>query len=213
MNAPASLTAQDLRRTYGGREVLRGASLALAAGVYALRGPNGIGKSTLLAALAGAVPLEAGEVRIDGISLASAPLAAKRRLGYAPDESPVYPFVSGRTLLEFVAATKGVRLGEADRETLRALALETRTEIRFSAQSLGMQKKFLLAAAWIGAPRVLLLDEPSNGLDASARDYLCKRFAAERERCVILFTTHDSRFAERAGAASIEMETLFADAR
>lgn len=211
MSASTLLHAQGLLKAYNGHEVLRGATLSLTPGVYALQGPNGIGKSTLLAALAGAVSLDAGEVRIDDISLVSAPLAAKRLLGYAPDESPVYPFISGRVLLEFVAAAKGVRLGNPDQEGLRALALETQAETRFSAQSLGTQKKFMLAAAWIGDPKVMLLDEPSNGLDASAREYLCTRFAEERERRVILFTTHDTRFAEQAMATPIRMETLFAD--
>jgi ABC-type multidrug transport system ATPase subunit len=154
-------------------------------GAWALRGPNGIGKSTLLKVLAGAVEPDAGAVWVDGLPLHTDPVPAKARLAYAPDECPVYPFMTGRELLAFVAWAK-----------------------RCGAMSLGTQKKLMLAAGWIGKPAVLLCDEPSNGLDAQARLVLIDLLREKSRQATVLVSTHDHAFAQALGATVLDFADL-----
>jgi ABC-type multidrug transport system ATPase subunit len=198
----------NLSKSYGSRRVLQDRTGCFAPGAYALRGPNGIGKSTLLRVLAGVDEADGGEIVIDGHSLRAQPAAAKARLAYAPDECPVYPFVTGRELLAFVAWAKGCAIADDVIRIVERFGLVRHLDTRCGAMSLGTQKKLMLAAAWIGEPAVLLLDEPSNGLDADARAVLIDLLAAQRETSVVLMSTHDKAFADAIGAAVVEFETL-----
>lgn len=202
------LQFERLEKSFGARSVIRNANGRFGPGGYALQGPNGIGKSTLLALLAGAVRPDAGDVRIDGLNLQTEPRAARQRLSYAPDESPIYPFIRGREFLEFVARTKGTTPHERLDSIIAGFGLTPHLDTRFKAMSLGTQKKFLLAAAWIGRPGVLLLDEPANGLDAQAREFLVRLFQHERSHSTILFSAHDADFVTATGAAIVTMEAL-----
>jgi ABC-type multidrug transport system ATPase subunit len=198
----------NLSKSYGSRRVLQDRTGRFAPGAYALRGPNGIGKSTLLRVLAGVDEADGGEIVIDGHSLRAQPAAAKARLAYAPDECPVYPFVTGRELLAFVAWAKGCAIADDVIRIVERFGLVRHLDTRCGAMSLGTQKKLMLAAAWIGEPAVLLLDEPSNGLDADARAVLIDLLAAQWETSVVLMSTHDKAFADAIGAAVVEFETL-----
>ncbi|MEJ2399153.1 MAG: ABC transporter ATP-binding protein [Gammaproteobacteria bacterium] len=202
------LRFDKLEKSYGNRPVLQGCSGRFGTGAFALQGPNGIGKSTLLAALAGALPIDGGEVCINETCLHANPIAARQLLAYAPDESPVYRFMRGREFLEFVARARGKAPDTLDDDIAECFGINTHMHTRFGAMSLGTQKKFLLAAAWIGAPRVLLLDEPANGLDAAAREYLATLLQRQSEQSTVLFSTHDHAFIAAAGATPIQMETL-----
>jgi len=198
----------NLSKSYGSRRVLQDRTGCFAPGAYALRGPNGIGKSTLLRVLAGVDEADGGDIVIDGRSLRAHPADAKARLSYAPDECPVYPFVTGRELLAFVAWAKRCAMSDKVGGIVERFGLGRHLDTRCGAMSLGTQKKLMLAAAWIGEPAVLLLDEPSNGLDADARAVLIDLLAAQRETSVVLMSTHDKAFADAIGAAVVEFETL-----
>lgn len=202
------LRCQNLGAAYDGRIVLDDVSLDLGPGAYALQGANGSGKSTLLRLLAGAQSPSAGSIWIAGHDLAREPLAARQALAYVPDESPVYPFMTGHELLRFVAAARRVTPGNELAQLTIALGLATQLERRFDAMSLGTQKKVLLAASAIGMPRVLLLDEPSNGLDAAARDVLEERILSLRDTTAILFASHDAEFVAATGASVLTMAAL-----
>ena len=195
-------------KSYGSRTVLHERTGRFAPGAYALRGPNGIGKSTLLRVLAGVDEADSGDIVIDGQSLLAQPVAAKARLSYAPDECPVYPFVTGRELLAFVAWAKRCAVPDDVMDIVARFGLARHLDTRCGAMSLGTQKKLMLAAAWIGNPAVLLLDEPSNGLDADARAVLVALLAARRETSVVFMSTHDRAFADAVGAAVVEFEAL-----
>jgi ABC-2 type transport system ATP-binding protein len=203
------LRFERLRKAFHSRPVIHDCSGRFGPGIFALQGPNGIGKSTLLAALAGALPLDAGEVWIDGVSLGDDPVAVRRRLSYSPDESPIYPFLRGRDFLEFVAKAKDVPLDAVVEQLISGFGLEPHMGTRFGDMSLGTQKKFLLVAAWIGDPRVLLLDEPANGLDTAAREFLADLMRRDMARTTVLFSSHDHDFIADAGANPVQVEALF----
>jgi ABC-2 type transport system ATP-binding protein len=202
------LACKGLGASYEGREIFHSLDCALATGIHALRGTNGIGKSTLLRLLAGAQPADAGRVWIDGIDLMQAPRAAKRRLSYVPDESPIYPFMTGEELLHFVAAAKRTGIDATVNGLIAAFDLPQHLHTRFDSMSLGTRKKMMLCAAWIGAPKVLLVDEPSNGLDLASRDHLFRLLRYWGHERTILFATHDEEFVSACGAAVIEMRSL-----
>ena len=202
------LTFSDLDKSFGNKTVLQGASGRFAPGVHALRGPNGIGKSTLLRLLAGIVEPDGGTIHIGPHSLADAPLAAKSCLSYVPDECPVYPFMRGHEFLQFVAWAKGCKLEADVLDIAQRLGLAAHLDTRFADMSLGTQKKTMLAAAWIGAPLVMLFYEPSNGLDVAARDVLAGLIKAACQRGTILVSTHDADFIAALGAQVIHFDTL-----
>ena len=208
MNADAVLACEGLSASYEAHEVFRSLDCAFATGVHALRGTNGIGKSTLLRVLAGAQPADAGRVWIDRIDLMQAPEDAKGRLSYVPDESPIYPFMTGEELLHFIAAVKRTRIDAAVDSLIRAFDLTRHLHTRFDAMSLGTRKKMMLCAAWIGAPSVLLLDEPSNGLDLASRDHLIRLLRHWGRESAILFSAHDEEFVSACGATVIDMRSL-----
>jgi ABC-2 type transport system ATP-binding protein len=206
------LRFEGICKSFGTRAVLRNLGAGIGPGVTALRGPNGIGKSTLLRVLAGVTEPDAGRVWIDGLALERDAQAARRRLSYAPDECPVYPFVTGQELLDFVAYAKRCALGEQVGALVERFGLARHLGTRCGDMSLGTQKKLMLAAAWIGEPAVLLFDEPSNGLDADARALLIELLVAKGQQATVLVSTHDAAFAQALGARVLEFEALQAQA-
>jgi ABC-type multidrug transport system ATPase subunit len=204
------LRFENVSKSYGSRTVLQGRTGRFAPGAYGLRGPNGIGKSTLLRVLAGVDDVDGGDIAIDGHSLLAQPAAAKARLSYAPDECPVYPFVTGREMLAFVAWAKRCAISDKVTGIVERFGLVRHLDTRCGAMSLGTQKKLMLAAAWIGDPVVLLLDEPSNGLDADTRAVLVALLAAQRDTSVVFMSTHDTAFADAVGATVVEFDSLTA---
>ena len=202
------LRFEGLCKSYRKQPIFHQAQLNLAPGVYALQGPNGIGKSTLLSILAGALPADGGEIWINELSMTHAPLAARQHLSYVPDTSPIYPFMTGRELLDFVAKAKKTVVAPDILALIQHLGLATHLQTRFAAMSLGTQKKFMLSAAWIAEPLVLLLDEPSNGLDIEARIFLARLFQEKSQSCTILFATHDTDFVQAAGADVLMMAQI-----
>lgn len=202
------LRFEGLSKAYAGRRVIDAITGQLGPGAYALQGPNGVGKSTLLALFAGAIAPDAGEVWIEGLSLQAAPVEARKRLGYAPDTSSIYPFITGRDFLDFVVQTRKYDGCRSMEEMIDELGLTPYLAGRFSAMSLGTQKKYLLCAAWIGDAAVLLLDEPSNGLDHAARTALARRIADRSQHALTLFASHDAAFVEACGATVVDIDEM-----
>ena len=202
------LRFEALCKSYGSRPILQSVSGDFGTGAFALRGPNGIGKSTLLRVLAGALEADGGTVWIGGGSLQADPLAAKARLAYVPDDCPVYPFVTGRELLAFVAYAKRCAVSPEVLAIVERFGLDRHLDTRCGAMSLGTQKKLMLAASWIGDPAVLLCDEPSNGLDVQARALLIELLREKSAGATVLVSTHDQAFVSETNAEVIEFDTL-----
>lgn len=202
------LEARGIDKSYRSCCIFKGFNLSLDNGVYAMQGSNGIGKSTLLGILCGAIQPDSGEILIDGTDLALHPLVARRKLSYAPDAALVYPFLTGRELLQFVARAKRVPIDEKILELVKRFAVTSFLNHRIDSMSLGTQKKFLLLAGFIGEPRLYVADEPSNGLDKRTRSVLAKHLVTLGVCNTVLFASHDTEFVDQTNASILDMNEL-----
>jgi ABC-2 type transport system ATP-binding protein len=196
------MTVADLTRRYGTLLALDRVSLEVREGeVVGLLGANGAGKSTLLRTAAGLQPPDQGSVHIGGIDLWRDPAAAKRRLGYIPEEPAFYEELSAEEYLAFLAAVRGL---DPDASRARAagllerLGLADRTDEPVRRFSHGMRKKLSFIAAVLHAPAVLLCDEALEGFDVGAALEAKEELRALAGRgCAVLFSSHVTETIER----------------
>jgi ABC-type multidrug transport system ATPase subunit len=191
------VVVESVTKRYGETLAVDGVSLRVGAGeVYALLGANGAGKSTLIRMMTGLSEPDAGSVTVCGEDVARRPLAAKRHVGYLPEELYFYQRLTGREYLRLVAGLKGAGDAAAEIEFFELGAVADKW---VGGYSLGMRKKLGLAAAFTGGPRVLVLDEPLNGLDVEMMRKLRLRLASERDagRSFVV-SSHVMSFVERA---------------
>jgi ABC-type multidrug transport system ATPase subunit len=191
------ITLTNLSKTYsGGIHALTGIHLEIGSGMFGLVGPNGAGKTTLMRILAGLIRPSSGEVHILGndLSTARGKLALKSKLGYLPQDLGLYPDLTAHEFLDYVAVLKGITDARARRSQVDML-LE-RMHLTGSANrplktfSGGMQRRVGVAQALLGEPSLLVVDEPTAGLDPEERVHLRNLLAdmATADRTVILST-------------------------
>ncbi len=200
-----TLRLAGVAKRLAGRAVLVAAELDAASGsLTALLGENGAGKSTLLRIVAGVLAADAGEVTLAGASLLAPDGAARRQLGYVPEHCDALPHLTVRELLRLCAALKLAEPPPA--ALLERVGAAPLLERRTHALSLGQRRRAFLAAALVGDPTLLVLDEPTNGLDPDGVDMLAGLL---RERVVagaiVLVATHDLRFADALGARRVHL--------
>lgn len=189
------LDVRNLQKTYrGGHRALDGLDLSIGSGMFGLLGPNGAGKSTLMRILAGLLLPDAGSVRFDGIDVLADPFALRRRLGYLPQSFGAYPYVSCRALLLHMAALKGLpdhadTARQVDR-LIELTNLEAHAARPVTAFSGGMRQRFGIAQALLGDPSLLVLDEPTAGLDPEERARLYSLLNGLSADRVVLLSTH-----------------------
>lgn len=163
------LRAEGLERYYGDRRAVAGVDLTLARGeVLGLLGPNGAGKSTVMRMLSGTLPPSAGRIVIDGRDLLDDARAAKRSLGYLPELPPVYPEMGVADYLAYCAALRGVPRREVSAAVRSAVERCGLTDVRkrlIGKLSKGYQQRVGIAQAIVHRPRLVILDEPTVGLD------------------------------------------------
>jgi ABC-2 type transport system ATP-binding protein len=203
----SALEVRDIQRAYGTRQALAGVDLDLQSGeIYGLLGPNGAGKTSLVRAISGRLRLDAGSVRLNGKD----PLhssAVRRFLGLVPQDVALYPDLSCRENLEVFGRLMGLSRGDArsgTRRLLNLVGLSDRAGDRVATLSGGMKRRLNVAAGVIHHPKVLLLDEPTVGVDPSAREDIHELLLElRREGLAILLTTHDleqaSELCDRVG--------------
>jgi ABC-type multidrug transport system ATPase subunit len=192
----------------GGRTIFDGLELAAEPGdIVGVVGKNGCGKSTLLMSIAGVLPPKDGRVLVDGASVWGASrerVRARTALGYVPEGSDPPGFLLARELWALCAASRGVEL--PSQSLVDQLGLEELADLAIERMSLGQKRRACLAAALLGPPKLLVLDEPDNGLDAKrtlALVALVKAHAANGGACVM--ATHDAALLEELGARRFEM--------
>ncbi len=193
---------EGLSKRYGDFAAVRELSLSIGRGeVFGFLGPNGAGKTTTIRMLMGILVPSAGRARIDGLDCHRDGAEVKRRVGYLPDAPAFYDFLRGREILQFVAEMHGLPRPEAARRTAALLeeqGLADAAEEFASNYSTGMKKKLGLACALVHEPPVLILDEPTNGLDPRAqRDVQERLRAASAAGKTVFLSTHLLDMAER----------------
>jgi ABC-2 type transport system ATP-binding protein len=192
---PPFLRIEDLTHVYpGGLRALDHVSLDIPSGMYGLLGPNGAGKSTLMRIIATLQHPTSGRVYFDGVNLLREPTAIRRVLGYLPQEFGVYPRISAEALLDHIAVLKGIGPVAARREQVQAVLQRTNLydvrQRRVASYSGGMRQRFGIAQALLGDPRLLIVDEPTAGLDPAERARFHDLLAEIGENIVIILSTH-----------------------
>jgi ABC-2 type transport system ATP-binding protein len=185
-----------------GLPVLRDVNVRVGPGLTLVIGPNGGGKSTLLKVAAGVERPDTGIARIDGRDLWRDEVAARRTLAYVPEDPDVTPFASVLEVLQLVAYLRG-ESGASAAEALAAAGLQGLGGRSVRQLSKGQRKRVLLAAAWVGSPGTLLLDEPLDALDAALRPRIVEWVEGHRSAgAAVVLVTHElepfSRQADRA---------------
>jgi ABC-2 type transport system ATP-binding protein len=196
------LSARDLRKRYGSIEAVRGVSFEIHEGeTYGLLGPNGAGKTTTISMVCGLLTRDGGEVLLDGTVIDVGAVAAKAGIGYVPQDLAIYPDLTARENLQFFGRLYG--LGGADLrartdEVLELIGLTDRAKDRTATFSGGMQRRLNIGIGLLHRPRLLLLDEPTVGVDPQSRNAILESIATlGREGMAILYTTHYLEEAER----------------
>ncbi len=194
------LEIREAAFAYGGREVLRGASLTARPGeILVLLGRNGAGKSTLVKAITGRIWLSGGEVGVAGADPRKTP-AARGKIGLVPQQLAIYDKLTPYENLCVFGRLMGVKpekLGEAADALLARISLSERRDDPVRALSGGMKRRVNIGAALMHEPKLLILDEPTVGIDTRARHEICDMLRQLRdEGLAILLTTHDMTEAE-----------------
>jgi ABC-type multidrug transport system ATPase subunit len=190
------LVIKDLTKTYSsGVQALKGVSLEIQPGMFGLLGPNGAGKTTLMKILATLLEPDQGTAEMDGLDLISARAETRKKLGYLPQDFGLYPTLTAAQMLDYFAKLKGV----VDRKERRALVDVLLERVNLSAErnrrlggfSGGMRQRVGIAQALIGNAELLIVDEPTAGLDPEERARLHNLLAeSTRENTVVLLSTH-----------------------
>jgi ABC-type multidrug transport system ATPase subunit len=189
------LIIEALSHVYGGGvRALDDVSLTIAKGMFGLLGPNGAGKSTLMRIVATLQTPTSGFVRFEDIDVLADPGALRRILGYLPQDFGVYPRVSALEMLDHLAILKGVAAPKPRRELveglLRQVNLWDQRKRSLASFSGGMRQRFGIAQALIGRPRLIIVDEPTAGLDPEERNRFLNLLAEIGENVVVLLSTH-----------------------
>jgi len=189
------LHIRNVSKTYAnGVQALKDVTLTIPVGMYGLLGPNGAGKSTLMRILATLQEADAGSVHLGDVDVLRRKDDVRKTLGYLPQEFGVYPNVSAEQLLDHFALLKGIAERRARRAVVEALLHQTNLwEVRkqkLGGYSGGMKQRFGVAVALLGNPQLLIVDEPTAGLDPAERVRFLNLLSELGENSVVLLSTH-----------------------
>jgi len=189
------LRIDNLTHVYpNGTRAIDGVTLQIPRGMFGLLGPNGAGKSSLMRCIATLQIPTAGTIRFGDIDVLASPDALRRTLGYLPQDFGVYPRVTALDMLEHLAVLKGFANGKERRETVDALLQQVNLwDVRKKALagfSGGMRQRFGIAQALLGQPQLIIVDEPTAGLDPEERNRFLNLLAEIGENVVVILSTH-----------------------
>jgi ABC-2 type transport system ATP-binding protein len=189
------LRIENLSKTYkNGVKALDNVSLTIPAGLYGLLGPNGAGKSTLLRTLATLQEPDSGRAELGDIDVLKQKQELRKRLGYLPQEFGVYPRISAQDMLSHIALLKGIAHAKERRDLvgrmLKRCNLYDDRKKALTGFSGGMRQRFGIAQALIGNPQLLIVDEPTAGLDPQERNRFHNLLAEIGEQVIVILSTH-----------------------
>ena len=187
------LTIQNLTKTYGNKVALREFSYTFTPGIYGILGANGAGKSTLMNLITDNVKRDSGSILWNGTDILKLGREFRREVGYMPQQQGMYPDYSARDFLCYMAAVKELPRKESRRqieELLEVVNLSDDAHKRLGGFSGGMRQRVLLAQALLGDPKILILDEPTAGLDPKERLRLRQYISDLAKNKIVFLTTH-----------------------
>jgi len=189
------LKIKNLDKTYAnGVHALDNVSLEIPNGMFGLLGPNGAGKSTLMRTIATLQPVDNGSIEFNGINVLEQPDEIRRTLGYLPQDFGVYPRISAEAMLDHMAILKGIVNAKERKEMVAFLLVQTNLEHvkkkALTSFSGGMRQRFGIAQALIGDPKLMIVDEPTAGLDPEERNRFHNLLAEIGETVVVILSTH-----------------------
>ncbi|GIN21444.1 MAG TPA: ABC transporter ATP-binding protein [Bacillus bacterium] len=189
------LQVTDLKKSYGKKEVVKDVSFTIKKGEsFGLLGPNGAGKSTTISMICGLIPYDGGEVLVDDQSVKKSPMEIKRKIGVVPQEIALYPTMSARDNLLFWGAMYGLTDTEAKKrveEVLEFVGLKDRAKDRIETFSGGMKRRINIGAALMHEPELLIMDEPTVGIDPQSRNHILETVKKLNEKgMTIIYTSH-----------------------
>lgn len=200
---------RGLSKHYGKKMAVSGVELSITPGVWGLIGANGAGKTTLMRMLAGILPPSSGRVLYDGVDIRDLGEAYRDALGYLPQSFGFYPEFTVTDYLEYVAALKGIGRPECRKKTEELLELLSLTEVRkkkIKKLSGGMQRRVGIAQAMLNDPDVLILDEPTGGLDPGERVRFRNFLSEFAQGRIVLISTHIVSDVEYIAAQNVIMK-------
>ncbi len=188
------LSIKNISKSFGDVHALKNVSLDLEPGLFGLLGPNGAGKSTLMRTLATLQKPDSGTVTLNGKDIVSHPNEMRSVLGYLPQDFGVYPKMSAKALLNHIAILKGMNNKSEREKQIRALLegvdLLTHSSANVATYSGGMRQRFGVAQAMLGNPQILIVDEPTAGLDPFQRQRFLDLLQEAGEEKIIILSTH-----------------------
>jgi ABC-type multidrug transport system ATPase subunit len=189
------LRIEHLSKTYpGGVQALKDVSLTVPTGMFGLLGPNGAGKSTLMRTIATLQEPDAGAISLDGLDVLAEKEEVRKLLGYLPQDFGVYPRVSAEEMLSHLAVLKGLTDRGERKDAVEALLHQTNLwdarKRKLGTYSGGMRQRFGIAQALLGDPRLVIVDEPTAGLDPAERLRFLNLLSEIGENVVVILSTH-----------------------
>ncbi|MDX1455103.1 MAG: ABC transporter ATP-binding protein [Gammaproteobacteria bacterium] len=189
------LSLKNLKKTYAnGVMALNDVSLDISRGMFGLLGPNGAGKSTLMRSIATLQDVDSGSITFDGVDVTTDKDALRKQLGYLPQDFGVYPRISAEDLLDHMAVLKGIANRKERKELVGALLHQTNLyDVRkkhIGGFSGGMRQRFGIAQALLGNPKLVIVDEPTAGLDPAERNRFHNLLVEIGQDVVVILSTH-----------------------
>ncbi|MCD8010230.1 MAG: ATP-binding cassette domain-containing protein [Lachnospiraceae bacterium] len=187
------LAFERLTKRYGTKQALDGVSMTLTEGIYGLLGPNGAGKSTLMNILTGNLPQTSGEIRFNGQEIRAMGSAFRAKVGYMPQQQAFYPGFTAEEFLYYIASLRDLDRACAARRidwALGLVSLQKERKKTIRSFSGGMKQRLLLAQALLGDPEILILDEPTAGLDPRQRIAVRNLVSEIAKKKIVLISTH-----------------------
>lgn len=187
------LQFHDLKKNYGKKQALKGINLTLKPGIYGLLGPNGAGKSTLMNILTGNLKQSGGSITLDGRNIQTLGEEFRSRLGYCPQQQTLYPSFTGEQFLYYMASLQGMKKSEAAKRIDWVLGEVSLLDVRHKpirSYSGGMKQRLLIAQSILHDPDILILDEPTAGLDPRQRVAVRNLIGKIALHKIVLISTH-----------------------
>ncbi|GKV57838.1 putative ABC transporter ATP-binding protein YfiL [Sporosarcina sp. NCCP-2222] len=189
------LTMTNVKKRFGEQEVVKGITLHVGKGeAFGLLGPNGAGKSTTISMICGLVPYDEGDIQVDGLSVSRSPYEIKKKIGVVPQDIALYPTLSALDNLVFWGKMYGLKGREAKAralEVLETVGLVERGKDRIETFSGGMKRRINIGAALLHRPELLIMDEPTVGIDPQSRHHILETVKRLNEQgMTIIYTSH-----------------------